>query len=152
MATGSYLDPETGNYDKAFRWEWPDWDSPRIIGDPRYYIKKSLPPDVHLPNSGEAKKLRQIMAETGLTEEQIRKVKKYRQQLAKAANVNPKPRMHPLDRKWKNIVSTFTRKHNLAPGHPTIIAELRQWVDTYSPNDADFMPRINALESANKKK
>jgi len=47
------------------------------------WIPNSAP---HAPNKKEGKMLRRIMAQTGLTEEQVRQHKCYRVQLAKASN------------------------------------------------------------------
>lgn len=52
--------------------------------DKRREVKLSLPNGVHLMNKNEAKVMRQLKKKTGLSEEEIREVKKYRKMLSDA--------------------------------------------------------------------
>lgn len=61
--------------------------------DPYDNARGTLPAEAgHVPNKNEAKALRRICAQTGLTPEQVRQHKKYRQMLAQAAG--PQFRTH----------------------------------------------------------
>lgn len=50
----------------------------------RYYIKRSVAPDVHVMNNNEGSLLRKLMSQTGLNEAEIRAIKKYRVMLSEA--------------------------------------------------------------------
>lgn len=65
-STSEYYNPCTGEYET----------------DVNFTV---LPDGPHAPNKFEAKALRRICSQTGLTPEQVREHKKYRQELAKAA-------------------------------------------------------------------
>lgn len=76
----------------------------------------TLPIGPHAPNSQEAKKLRQLCSRTSLTSEEVRKIKKYRQELANASKF--KVKRHPL---WKlafTIRRIVIKNNNLHPQHP----------------------------------
>ena len=59
---------------------------------PRRKRKLYAPPDVHIPDKQEAKLLRKLMADTGLSEKEIRAIKKYRKMLwdSEERNIIPK--------------------------------------------------------------
>lgn len=76
----------------------------------------TLPIGPHAPNSQESKKLRQLCSKTSLTPEEVRKIKKYRQELANASKVIVK--RHP---NWKlafTIRRIVIKKNKLHPQHP----------------------------------
>jgi len=54
-------------------------------------IKAELATRPHIPNKNEAKALRRIMAQTHLSEEQVRATPKYQAELAEAAVAGTKP-------------------------------------------------------------
>ncbi len=69
----------------------------------------------HIPNKNEARKLRQLMAETGLKEEELRNHKKYRKILSDAQ----KPEVKKV--KSDPILKTITQELKLAKEHPKVI-------------------------------
>lgn len=82
-------------------------------------FKKSLPEDVHLPNKNEAKLLRKIKQETGMDEEEIRKLKTYRQQLALASrNEGDKNR---IQRHFASVIKKATKELKLPKEHSDTI-------------------------------
>lgn len=64
-----------------------------------FYIHKRKPFNGHFPCKKEAKTLRKIMSQTGLSEEKVRSVKKYRVELADSA------------RNFKKSECTKAKKH-----------------------------------------
>lgn len=56
----------------------------------RHQIKLALPPDVHLMNKDESKMLRKLKIQTGLSEREIRDIKKYRIMLSTAQKIGTK--------------------------------------------------------------
>ena len=68
----------------------------------------------HIPNKNEAKKLRQLMAETGLKEEELRKYKKYRKILSDAQKPEVKKKSNP-------ILKSITQELKLAKEHPKVL-------------------------------
>ena len=85
----------------------------------RLRIKKSLPKDVHLPNKNEAKVLRRIMSETGMSEKEVREHKKYRIELSKAQKVKHNPKSHLKG--FQHILKSVTRELKLPKEHPDVI-------------------------------
>jgi hypothetical protein len=68
----------------------------------------------HIPNKLEAKKIRQLMAETGLTEEELRKHKKYRKILSEAQKPEVKEKSDP-------VLKAVTKTLKLAKEHPDVL-------------------------------
>jgi hypothetical protein len=72
----------------------------------------------HIPNKHEAETLRKIMAETNLTEEEIREIPKYKKQLSiaqkKQGNKSSK------DRTWIFVLKQVLRKCKLPKEHPDV--------------------------------
>lgn len=91
--------------------------------DKRYYTKRKLPNDVHLPNKEEAKELRKLKKLTKLTEKELRKFKKYRKILSEASK---KSQEVSKDRSLINykyhfrILKEVLRENNLPLKHPKI--------------------------------
>lgn len=83
-----------------------------------------LPPGPHAPNKFEAKALRRICSQTGLTPEQVREHKKYRQELAQAANGHVKERgFRSFNEKFyvksaKRLRKEISTKRGLSPFNP----------------------------------
>ncbi|NJO65859.1 MAG: hypothetical protein HC836_49650 [Richelia sp. RM2_1_2] len=88
----------------------------------RRYIKSILPPEIHLPNKNEAKLLRKLKKQTGMTEEEIRSHKKYRILLSQAQkNV----RKHTEQEKmFLAILKNITKKLKLSKEHPLVLKEI----------------------------
>lgn len=78
-------------------------------------------PTRHYPNTDEAKVLRRIMAETGLTEEEVRAEKKYRQELSKARLSGQKAKRSDAEKWCHNIIKKACRETQLAKEHPKTI-------------------------------
>jgi len=80
--------------------------------------KQMAPPGVHVPNKKEAKVLRKIMSETGLSEEEVRSHKKYRVQLSDAQK--EKGDKTKYQRECIRILKTVTRELKLPKEHPDV--------------------------------
>jgi len=100
------------------------WDSEE--GD---YVTQGLvriPSGPHAPGGKEAKLLRRLMSETGLTEEQLREHKKYRVMLSEAQKSEHTSKTGLSARKnWRTrmIIKHITREH---PGMPVQHPELQK--------------------------
>jgi len=78
-------------------------------------------PEKHFPNKNESKKLRQIMSETGLTEEKIREDKKYRIELSNAQKEGLNAKHNQVDKWYLNRVKDACKITGLVPRHPNTI-------------------------------
>jgi len=78
----------------------------------------------HYPNKDEASALRKIMSDTGLTEEKVREIKKYRVILSDAQKQGQKPKRSP-DKKWYQArIKEACKKTGLVPQHPKTLKVL----------------------------
>ena len=73
----------------------------------------------HVPNKNEAKLLRKLKADTGLTEEELRKHKKYRKLLSEAQRA--KGTKNKEIREYKYLLKTVTRKLKLPKEHQDVV-------------------------------
>ena len=86
--------------------------------------KLSAGAGIHVPNKKEAKVLRRLKAETGLSEEELRKEKKYRVELSDAQKV--KPGKTECQKRALSILKGVTRELKLAKEHPLVIEEYKK--------------------------
>jgi uncharacterized protein (DUF169 family) len=77
---------------------------------------------VHFMNKNEAKLCRKLMAETGLTEEELRTHKTYRVQLSAAQKEGEKAKNHKIDKFKRKVMKEVTKELKLAKEHPDCIA------------------------------
>jgi hypothetical protein len=75
----------------------------------------------HYPNANEAKLLRRIMSETGLTEEEIRSSYKYRKQLSDAQKEGNKPIRSDAEKWCHMIIKDACKETRLPKEHPKTI-------------------------------
>ncbi len=73
--------------------------------------------NVHIPNKIESKELRKLMSKTGLSEKELRDIKKYRKILADVAKTANIVKTTQRDRRLK-IITKFLK---LAKEHPTVL-------------------------------
>lgn len=83
----------------------------------------------HIPNKDEARVLRKIMATTGLTEEEVRQVKKYRTMLSEAQKEGQKRKRNSEIKRAENLIKTACRVTGLVPQHPETIKVLQEIID-----------------------
>jgi hypothetical protein len=94
------------------------WSKKRGYTD-RHSLKLSLPPDVHLPNKNEAKLLRRLKAETGLSEEEIRSIHKYRKMLSEESKKEGKK--NETQRRLISLMKSITKELKLPKEHPNVL-------------------------------
>lgn len=84
--------------------------------------KQLAPPGVHVPNRDEARLLRRIMSETGLTEAQVRERKKYRIMLTQAAKASHAvmPGRFREQSVLRQVLRDVLRKLKLPKEHPKV--------------------------------
>lgn len=92
-------------------------------GSDNYFAPKGK----HIMNKNEAKLCRRLMAETGLSEEELREHKKYRRMLSAAQVAGHKQKRYwghrRTDKRVSAILKNVTRKLKLPKEHPlTIVA------------------------------
>jgi len=93
---------------------------------------KAIEKGVHLMNKNEAAKLRQIKSETGLSEEEIRKIKKYRKELSDAQDAGEKELSSEenIKKQKAKLLKKITKKLKLAKEHPLVVEEFnKRWKD-----------------------
>jgi hypothetical protein len=103
------------------------------------YIKQRAPFEGHYANKNEAKALRRIMSQTGLTEAEVRSIKKYRIELSQAQK-DPKGSwgMARCKRFRKESIKYITRKLGLALEHPKTQEAIKAWAKEYFSNSYTF--------------
>lgn len=84
-------------------------------------MRKSMAPDgVHVPNKNEATLLRKIMSKYGLTEKEVREIKKYRVMLSDTQKVKT-AKLSDDEKEKKYLMKLITRKYKLAKEHPVVV-------------------------------
>lgn len=107
-----------------------------VLGQPRDNSKRALRKfhsDGHVPNKNEAKLLRKLMSETGMSEAELRKDKKYRVMLSQAQKV-PAAKTSPLVKIKKTIMKDVTKELKLAKEHPLVQAEFKTRWNKWASN------------------
>lgn len=83
----------------------------------------------HYPNQDEASLLRSIMSDTGLLEEEIRDIKKYRVMLSDAQKQGQKPKRSSTKKWYQKRIKEACKKTGLVPQHPKTIKVLDEILD-----------------------
>jgi hypothetical protein len=97
--------------------------------DTRRKRKRLAKPGEHIMNKAEGKVMRRLKNETGLNEEEIRKIKKYRVMLSEAQVAGTKPSMTQLERARKEVMRYVCDKLKLSATHPDVREAYRkEWV------------------------
>jgi hypothetical protein len=91
----------------------------------RYLAKKNSPHNVHVMSKDEAKVMRRIQAQTGLTEDEVRQQKKYRCQLSKSQCKEKHGKTREQQARI-TLMKQATRKLGLAKRHPLVIEEYKR--------------------------
>jgi len=92
--------------------------------------KLLAPPGVHVPNKNEAKMLRKLKSQTGLTESELREEKKYRKMLSDAQQ--RKGSKTAKDRAYRDLLKKITRELKLPKEHPEVTKALTKiWNEKY---------------------
>jgi hypothetical protein len=103
-------------------------------------------PNEHIPNKDESKLLRKLKKETGMSENEIREIKKYRIMLSDAQKQS-QIRKHSRDVRWcRKMIKFACSKTGLAPQHPDTIKALQEELNyRYTYNHHPWsMTRIDA--------
>lgn len=120
-----------------------DDDESYHIRDQRYLKKKSLPADVHLPNKNEAKLLRRLMSETGLSEVELRTHYKYRRMLSEARKKEGSKSQ--FERDINSILKDVTRELKLPKSHPKVVEKFVEKINQIKNGDYDTYWRYRSL-------
>lgn len=83
-------------------------------------------PTKHYPNKNEATVLRKIKSETGLNEDEIREIKKYRIMLADASKSGEKSLTSATEKFYKDCIKDACRETGLVPQHPKTLEALQR--------------------------
>ena len=81
----------------------------------KYNLGKS---DPHIPNKDEGKLLRKIMSQTGMSEIEVRNIKKYRKLLSNQARIGESAKTNHWYKSEKRLWKKVTRKTGLVKTHP----------------------------------
>lgn len=91
--------------------------------------KKSLPKNVHQMNKNEATLMRKLMSETGMTEIEIRQIKKYRKMLSEAQDAVEISTKSLQERYVDRLLKQVTKELKLAKEHPLVIQKFKELLD-----------------------
>ena len=95
-------------------YEYSEW--PNYFKGHKYSLGKD---DPHIPNKNEGKMLRKLMSENGMTEEEVRGIKKYRILLANASKKGEKLKGDVwYNNNKKKFWKVVTKKTGLPKEHP----------------------------------
>lgn len=92
--------------------------------NPEHYVHTRKPFEGHYPNKNEAKLLRRIMSESGLSEKEVRAIKKYRILLAKAGR--KKGTKDRFERWGLKQLKYITSNLKLPKEHPLVKEEYKK--------------------------
>lgn len=86
-------------------------------------------PSKHYPGKREAKLLRKLKKETGMTEEEIRSHKKYRIMLSDAQKEETNPKTDEVTKTYRYLIKLACKETGLAPPHPKTLKALQKIID-----------------------
>jgi hypothetical protein len=95
--------------------------------------KKTAPPGKHIPDKNEARVLRKLMSQTGMSEDDIRTIPKYRKILSQSEKrvIDKKGANNQLNKFLEKIMKGVTREIKLPKEHPNVIDEFNKRVNKY---------------------
>jgi hypothetical protein len=108
------------------RLEYRDW---RDRGKSKKAGKIAHDPSKHYPNKNEAELLRHLMATTGLSEEELRDLPKYRRMLSDAQKMGVQAKRSAEEKIYAALVKQACRETKLAKEHPETLRVLQRIVD-----------------------
>ena len=120
----------------------------------REYLKHTS--SEHIPNKNEAKKLRQIRSKHGLSESEVRGIKKYRKELSDAQKSEGYGRSRYADL-YKHILKTILRDLKLPKEHPAVRARLKdelqdRYARSYNGHCWFYKPSVDSIIRSYKRK
>lgn len=80
----------------------------------------------HINNKNEGKLLRKLMSETGLSESELRGIKKYRKMLSDVQDHGENPTTDKRTKYINSLIKRVTKEVGLAKEHPLVIAKYRE--------------------------
>lgn len=98
--------------------------------------KKTAPPDKHIPDKNEARVLRRIMSQTGMSEAEIRSIPKYRKILSQSERrvIDRSNSNHQIYKFLERLMKNVTRDLKLPKEHPSVVAEFKKRVENHKNN------------------
>lgn len=100
--------------------------------------KKTASPDKHISDKNEARVLRKIMSQTGMTESEIRSIPKYRSILSKSEkrviDIDLQNSNHRTYKFLEKLMKNVTRDLKLPKEHPSVVAEFKKRVEDNKNN------------------
>ncbi len=89
-------------------------------------IKRVVGDRGHINNKNEGKLLRKLMNQTGMSENDLRNIKKYRKLLSNAQKIGEISNTHKRIKYINNLVKGVTKELKLAKEHPLVIEQCRK--------------------------
>ena len=114
---------------------WDDYSDNPSHDNNRKRGKIDNDPSKHYPGKPEAKLLRKLKQETGMTEEQLRSHKKYRIMLSNTQK-EKKAKLGDTTKAYKYLIKKACRQTKLVPQHPETLKVLQEMLD-----EMRFQPR-----------
>jgi len=103
-----------------------------FMSEPEFGSKnKKVPRGIHVMNKDEAKLCRRLMAETGLTEKELREHKKYRIMLSEAQKEGQNG-LDRIEKLKKRYMKMATKETGLAKRHPKTLEVYERMVKSYN--------------------
>jgi hypothetical protein len=133
---------------KANRWYWKE--DPEDEHEPfvAHLYRRVLPSSEHIPNQREAKALRRLCAQSGLSPEQVRQHKAYRRVLAEAARSAHLPQS--THRLWPSFLKRLRRACNAPVWTPAFREAFEQTWDAERANMSPGHLRLRAAALSGK--
>lgn len=108
-------------------WIWDDIEGDYVCKDGQYGRKSTMiehDSSKHYPNKNEARKLREIMSSTGLSEKEVRSSKKYCKMLSDAQKEGQKAKRTNKERFYYLLIKRACQDTGLAKEHPDTLTVL----------------------------
>lgn len=103
----------------------------------------------HYPNNDEASLLRKIIVDSGLTEDEVRSIKKYRIMLSEAQKQSQLPKRNSVKKFYQGLIKDACKKTGLVPQHPETIKVIDELIKKYQSGRKRFWYSYNIGRSSN---
>jgi hypothetical protein len=87
---------------------------------------RGVSPGIHVMNKDEARVMRRLQSQTGLSQEEIRKHKKYRKMLSEAQKAGQNRKRTEIEKIRDKVLKYVCKKLQLPKEHPDIIVAFKE--------------------------
>lgn len=104
----------------------------------------------HYPNKEESKMLRKLKKDTGLSEKEIREVKKYRKMLADTQKKDQKAKRTQVEKFYQRLIEISCEETGLVPQHPKTMEVLDKHLEYYREHKPSIIDKFENIPSTKK--